>query len=665
MSGPLDLTNTYGAATMGAMATLILYGITVLQTYFYFLQYPKDSPAFKLLVASLCLLDSLHIVLVCHVIYHYLVTNYFNPIALLSGVWSLYASVAANVVIACAVQIFFTMRIYHLSGPRTKHWLTTLVTIFVILHFCFGVDTVVKFTNMIINRLMLWAVNRCLLTAAVAVAETIVFCVTPSQLWFISIDFVIGKLYCNSLLATLNSRDSIRTTGQNNIHGIDVDSKNVVQLSSFPATSIAPSGARSDNESATIQQEFEEGCSSSEFSWLLHLQRSAADSGHRSLKNALDPPPLPKNMDLDLGPTFGAAYVGSMAALILYGITTLQAYFYFLSYPRDGGGTKLLVTSLWYANPCVHVVLKITDLILYRALDTLHVILISHAMYHYLITNYANPLALQNGTWSLYTSVGLNQSLSKGGHSSHRAGIVVFDNHPYFSFFTKRIYDLSRSRGPRLQRSLTTITAFLVAGHFAFGIETVAELFIKKKLSRISEITLNSALPFALLAVLSDILVAGALCGLLWHERSQFRDTNELINQLIKWAINRCLLTCILAIVEIVVFAVNPKDFWFLAIDFVIGKLYANSLLATLNSRKSLKGKAHDLELDATTATTVSFRMAPTLQTVDTEDASRSQNLVRIPQTEASSSECARTDTDDVDRLDSATPFKYREPSLP
>lgn len=300
MSGPLDLTNTYGAATMGAMATLILYGITVLQTYFYFLQYPKDSPAFKLLVASLCLLDSLHIVLVCHVIYHYLVTNYFNPIALLSGVWSLYASVAANVVIACAVQIFFTMRIYHLSGPRTKHWLTTLVTIFVILHFCFGVDTVVKFavqpdlaaisqiglktvlpfsifavmsdilvaaslcallwnsrselrsTNMIINRLMLWAVNRCLLTAAVAVAETIVFCVTPSQLWFISIDFVIGKLYCNSLLATLNSRDSIRTTGQNNIHGIDVDSKNVVQLSSFPATSIAPSGARSDNESATI-----------------------------------------------------------------------------------------------------------------------------------------------------------------------------------------------------------------------------------------------------------------------------------------------------------------------------------------------------------------------------------------------------------------------------
>ncbi|TFK47846.1 hypothetical protein OE88DRAFT_753161 [Heliocybe sulcata] len=208
----IDLTDTFGAAAIGAMATLILYGITILQAYFYFLHYPKDSPYFKLLVAFLCSLDTLHIIFVCHCIYYYLVTNYENPPALAGGIWSLYASVAVNVVIACVVQSFFTKRIYQLSGPRTKYWLATVVAIFVVLHFF---ETVVKFiqqpslaaigaiglsavlpfgafavlsdilvaaclcfllwnnrseiksTNMIINRLMVWAVNRCLLTAYV------------------------------------------------------------------------------------------------------------------------------------------------------------------------------------------------------------------------------------------------------------------------------------------------------------------------------------------------------------------------------------------------------------------------------------------------------------------------------------------------------------------
>jgi len=292
----IDLTNTFGAAAIGAMATLVLYGITVLQAYFYFLHYPKDSVAFKLLVAFLCSLDTLHIIFVCHCIYYYLVTNYANPSALAGGVWSLYASVAVNVVTTCVVQSFFTRRIHHLTGPRTKYWLPMIVAVFVILHFGFGIETVVKsvqqpsltavgsvglgtvlpfgvfavmsdilvaaclclllwnnrsemkLTNLIINRLMIWAVNRCLLTAAVAIVEMVVFSISTSNLWFLAIDFVIGKLYCNSLLATLNSRESIRATGSDHVHGIDVDSKNVVQLSSFPpSTSTSESNGPSES----------------------------------------------------------------------------------------------------------------------------------------------------------------------------------------------------------------------------------------------------------------------------------------------------------------------------------------------------------------------------------------------------------------------------------
>lgn len=35
-----------------------------------------------------------------------------------------------------------------------------------------------------------------------------------------------------------------------------------------------------------------------------------------------------------------------------------------------------------------------------------------------------------------------------------------------------------------------------------------------------------------------------------------------------------------------------PSALWYVGLDFVIGKLYANSLLATLNTRYSLRGRA-------------------------------------------------------------------------
>ena len=50
-------------------------------------------------------------------------------------------------------------------------------------------------------------------------------------------------------------------------------------------------------------------------------------------------------------------------------------------------------------------------------------------------------------------------------------------------------------------------------------------------------------LPFGVLAILSDILIAAALCLLLANNRSEFDDTNTVVNRLIVYAINRCVLT--------------------------------------------------------------------------------------------------------------------------
>ncbi|KAG1750548.1 uncharacterized protein EDB91DRAFT_1244132 [Suillus paluster] len=227
-------------------------------------------------------------------------------------------------------------------------------------------------------------------------------------------------------------------------------------------------------------------------------------------------------MAVDIRDTFGAGFIGGMVAAILYGITTLQTYLYYVYYPRDNKSVKLLVALVW-------------------VIDTLHVSLMCHALYYYLVSNFGDEDALSAGNWSLFTSLGLNLCM-----------------------------------------------AVLVQ-----TIETVVLMFIKKEFSALSQITLYAATPFAVTAVLSDVFIAAALCVLLHGNRSPLVETNALVNTLIVYAINRCLLTSAVAVAEVIAFAVSPGSLWFIAIDFVIGKLYANSLLASLNSRSALRGRNH------------------------------------------------------------------------
>ncbi|KAF5378576.1 hypothetical protein D9615_007127 [Tricholomella constricta] len=260
----------------------------------------------------------------------------------------------------------------------------------------------------------------------------------------------------------------------------------------------------------------------------------------------------PAHLIIALDDTFGASFIGVLFTAMLYGITTLQTYIFYNNYSKDKFSNKLLVAVIWI-------------------LDTAHMIFVSMSMYHYLITNFANLPALAFGHWSLFVSVVMNI-------------IIAFLVHV---FFTVRIFHLSSRR---VKMWLTPLISLLVVAHLCFGIETVVFLFIKKELSKLPEITMFAAMPFALFAVLSDIFIAAALCILLHGSRTGFRRTNTLVNTLMVYAINRCVLTSVVAVAEVIAFAASPHSLWFLAIDFVVGKLYANSLLAHLNSRQSLRG---------------------------------------------------------------------------
>ncbi|KAI6134838.1 hypothetical protein EV401DRAFT_1109502 [Pisolithus croceorrhizus] len=99
--------------------------------------------------------------------------------------------------------------------------------------------------------------------------------------------------------------------------------------------------------------------------------------------------------------------------------------------------------------------------------------------------------------------------------------------------------------------------------------------------------------PAVSVVVLAEVLIAGSLCILLYDggSHSAVSRMKRLLHTLIIYAINRCLLTLVVGIAQLTTDTDNMFA-WTVGLDFVVSKLYANSLLASLNIRQHLRSQA-------------------------------------------------------------------------
>ncbi|KAJ7206078.1 hypothetical protein GGX14DRAFT_568534 [Mycena pura] len=77
-----ELDTTLGVISVCYVLAWGLYGVMSTQTYSYFQKFVADSLWLKGLVTVLWLLDTLQLVLIGHVLYYWLITNYANPAVL-------------------------------------------------------------------------------------------------------------------------------------------------------------------------------------------------------------------------------------------------------------------------------------------------------------------------------------------------------------------------------------------------------------------------------------------------------------------------------------------------------------------------------------------------------------------------------------------------------
>ncbi|KAI0826472.1 hypothetical protein BC629DRAFT_83352 [Irpex lacteus] len=78
--------------------SLILYGLSLAQIYFYLTTY-RDHIAVKLLVVFVCILESLHVAFCIHMLYNYLIVDFANPVNVLNIIWSTGASIFLEVIV--------------------------------------------------------------------------------------------------------------------------------------------------------------------------------------------------------------------------------------------------------------------------------------------------------------------------------------------------------------------------------------------------------------------------------------------------------------------------------------------------------------------------------------------------------------------------------------
>ncbi|KAH9853719.1 hypothetical protein C2E23DRAFT_91919 [Lenzites betulinus] len=232
----------------------------------------------------------------------------------------------------------------------------------------------------------------------------------------------------------------------------------------------------------------------------------------------------------------------------LYGVSCSQMYYYFTSYSKDPWGLKLLVIVVWLS-------------------DSAHQALISHSVYWYLVTEYGNPVALTLLTRTIIAEVFFGIC----------TGFFVQ------SFFVVRIWHLS---GKKL--AVVIPVAILVLGEFsvgmAYSIKAVSfTTFLEDTRLKSLSIATNA------FAAAGDVTIAVLMCKILHDSRTGFSKSDTLINKLMMFSVNTGILTSICACLSLITILAMPNTFVYITFFFLLGRVYSNTLMATLNARKSLR----------------------------------------------------------------------------
>ncbi|KAG1837489.1 hypothetical protein F4604DRAFT_2000616, partial [Suillus subluteus] len=234
----------------------------------------------------------------------------------------------------------------------------------------------------------------------------------------------------------------------------------------------------------------------------------------------------------------------------LYGVLATQLYTYHQARFQDTRLIKSIVYGLF-------------------VIETLQLVMATHDSFHTLALGWGNILDLSN-VWFSWFDLPFLTGLTS-------ATIQCF--------YAWRLYILSKS----YVLAITISAIALVQGSAAMA-EGI-QIYISQNVPGTQEDTFKTTAVCVWLGgtALCDIIICCAMFYFLSKSRTGFRATDSMLNRLIKITIETGMASAVIAIIELTLFLIFKHNFYHVVPAFMLSKLYSNSFLVLLNSRKSIK----------------------------------------------------------------------------
>ncbi|KAJ6458586.1 hypothetical protein C8R47DRAFT_148782 [Mycena vitilis] len=251
------------------------------------------------------------------------------------------------------------------------------------------------------------------------------------------------------------------------------------------------------------------------------------------------PPPLDNSL--------GAVFIGLVLSCMLFGVSSLQVYYYYHYYPNDNRLHKVSVGILWI-------------------LDTIHISLIIHASYHYGIRGFGQFAGLLVVVWCLAIAINV---------------VIIL---MVQSLYAYRVWLL----GGYHRGVLGYLVAAVVLGGFGIGIALAYETYTVDSFSDLGRITWASEASFAASTGI-DVFISVAMCYYLRKSKGIENRLNSRLSMLMQYTLSSGVLTSACSAACLFTLITMPNNLIFLALTYLLTRLYVNSFTAMMNARQRVQ----------------------------------------------------------------------------
>ncbi|RPD69245.1 hypothetical protein L226DRAFT_539922 [Lentinus tigrinus ALCF2SS1-7] len=256
--------------------------------------------------------------------------------------------------------------------------------------------------------------------------------------------------------------------------------------------------------------------------------------------------------------TFGALLISAFIAVVFYGIGVHQFHRYMRLFPTD----SLSIRAVAFLT---------------MLFSTFHTIVIIHACYYYLVSNYFKPVVLNEVAWSANMMVVTSAFVSITAQSffARRVSLIGF-----------KFKVLAAISVVFLGLRLASEILLAIKGFDSNDIRTTFTFTHNQWV-----LAVNTAAP-----TMVDLILSGSVFSVLWNSHhATTRGNDSWIDLFVIYGINTGLLILVCDLLSLVLALSRPHDLYWVPATLIATRLTMNTIFCVLNSRKLLVSRGIEI----------------------------------------------------------------------